>query len=422
MRVAHFIQRYPPALGGSEAYFARLSRYLAEAGDRVTVFTTTALDLEAFWSPRARSLPPGVARDGEVEVRRHAPTLRFRGRRFLFKPLSLLPHRTWQALLLPVNPICPTMWRDVGRPGEQFDVVHAAAFPYAWPIACARRLAKKLGVPFVLTPFLHLGDPEQPDDPTRRAYTHPALLDLARSADRLFVQTEGERDELLRRGFPADRVILQGMGIDHDSCTGGDRARARREWGVGPDEVVVGHLANNSREKGTVDLLLAAAQAWECGAHFRVVLAGPEMPNFLRFWQTYRHADRVSRLGALDARQKRDFFAGIDVFALPSRSDSFGIVLPEAWANGVPSVAYRAGGIAWLIRHEKDGLLARCGDIEGLAAALARLADDAGLRRALGEAGRLRTRGEFDWEEKLRLVRDTYADSARGPRSPEARG
>lgn len=428
MRVAHFIQRYPPALGGSEAYFARLSRYLTDAGDRVTVFTTTAYDLEAFWWPRARSLPSGVARDGKVEVRRHAPELRFRGRRFLLKPLSLIVPRAWQALFLPVNPICPTMWRDVGRPGDRFDVVHAAAFPYAWPIACARRLAKRLGVPFVLTPFLHLGDPEQPDDPTRRAYTHPALLELARSADRLFVQTEGERDELLRHEFPADRITLQGMGIDRDSCTGGDRDRARREWGMGPDEVVVGHLANCSREKGTVDLLLAAGRAWERGARFRVVLAGPEMPNFLRFWQSYRHAERVSRLGPLDARQKRDFFAGIDVFALPSRSDSFGIVLPEAWANGVPNVAYRAGGIAWLIRDGKDGLLVHCGDIDGLAVALARLAGDGGLRRALGEAGRLRTRDEFDWDEKLRLVRDTYADlvAARGfaptARSPEASG
>ena len=54
MRVAHFIHRYPPALGGSEAYFARLSRYLADAGDDVTVFTTTAIDLEGFWTTRGR--------------------------------------------------------------------------------------------------------------------------------------------------------------------------------------------------------------------------------------------------------------------------------------------------------------------------------------------------------------------------------
>ena len=52
LRVAHFVQRYPPSLGGSEAYFARLSRHLAAVGDQVTVFTTNALDLEAFWSRR----------------------------------------------------------------------------------------------------------------------------------------------------------------------------------------------------------------------------------------------------------------------------------------------------------------------------------------------------------------------------------
>src|SRR3954468_152468 len=71
MRVAHFVQRYPPALGGSEAYFARLSRYLAAAGDTVAVFTTAALDLEAFWSPRGPCLPAGTQVEDGVEVRRY---------------------------------------------------------------------------------------------------------------------------------------------------------------------------------------------------------------------------------------------------------------------------------------------------------------------------------------------------------------
>jgi hypothetical protein len=59
MRIAHFVQRYPPALGGSEDYFARLSRYLAASGDHVTVFTTTAVDLPAFWST---AVPVGVSK------------------------------------------------------------------------------------------------------------------------------------------------------------------------------------------------------------------------------------------------------------------------------------------------------------------------------------------------------------------------
>ena len=53
------VQGIQDALGGSEAYFCRLSRYLAADGAAVTVHTTTALDLEAFWRVTARTVPVG---------------------------------------------------------------------------------------------------------------------------------------------------------------------------------------------------------------------------------------------------------------------------------------------------------------------------------------------------------------------------
>src|SRR5262249_1184531 len=163
MQVAHFVQRYPPALGGSEAYFARLSRYLAKAGDEVTVFTTNALDLESFWSRRGRCLEESRQLEEGVDVRRYA-LARWPGRRYLLKALSLWPSRRWQCLTLPCNPIAWRMWSDAGPKGRSVDVVHATAFPYAWPIVCAQRLARCAGAPFVLTPFLHLGDPANPHD------------------------------------------------------------------------------------------------------------------------------------------------------------------------------------------------------------------------------------------------------------------
>src|SRR5688572_20898966 len=98
MRVAHFIQRYPPALGGSEANFARLGRFLAARGDEVTVFTSNALDLEAFWSRRGRCLPAGIEHEVGIEVRRY-PLWRWPGRRYLLKMLSLIPLRPWQCLM-----------------------------------------------------------------------------------------------------------------------------------------------------------------------------------------------------------------------------------------------------------------------------------------------------------------------------------
>jgi glycosyltransferase involved in cell wall biosynthesis len=410
VRIAHFVQRYPPALGGSEAYFARLSRHLAAAGHRVTVFTTNALSLEAFWSAQGTSRPAGTTMEEGVEVRRFPLQCRWRGRRYLLKLLSLVPHRLWQCLMLPCNPISLRMWSDAGRADRPFDLVHATAFPYAWPLACGLRLARRLRIPFVVTPFLHLGDPDDPGDRTCQAYTTPALLSLLRAADRVFVQTRLEHTALVERGIAADRLVLQGLGVEPAECTGGRRDQPRRAWGVAEDEVVVGHLANNSEEKGSVDLLRAAELAWQAGHRFRVLLAGPEMPNFRCFWPTFGPTELVRRLGVLDDEQKRDFFAGLDLFALPSRSDSFGLVLLEAWCNGLANVAYRAGGVAEVIRHEQDGLLVRCGDVGGLAAALVRLVGDAVERRRLGDAGRSRVQEEFRWADKLEVVRRVYAE------------
>jgi glycosyltransferase involved in cell wall biosynthesis len=326
------------------------------------------------------------------------------GRRWLLKPLSMIPIRDWQALTLPSNPVSWSMKRAVDHCTEKYDAVHATAFPYAWPIYCARRLARRLDVPFLLTPFLHLGDPSDARDRTRRSYTQPALRGLLRSADAVFAQTEMECEAIRGLGIRPERIILQGLGVDSAECTGGNRRAARAVLGISEQECVVGHLANNSIEKGSVDLVRAAELLWRKGIRFRLMLAGPEMPNFRRFIATCSSGDRLLRLGPISEVAKRDFFAAIDLFVLPSRSDSFGLVLLEAWANGIANIVYRAGGPAELVRHGIDGLQAACGNIEELANQMGMLIRDHTLRTKLGEAGWQRAADEFRWADKLELV------------------
>lgn len=404
MHVAHFVHRAPPAVGGAEGYTRRLADYHAAHGDTPSVWTSTAIDLEAMWHRGKREAPAGA--DGDT---RRYKSLRFPLRRYVLKAASLVPLARWQALTLPCNPVCPGMWADAGTFNGPLDAVHALAFPYSFPAACGLRLARRCRVPFAVTPFLHLGDPADPRDRTRRQYTSRPLRWLLTQANCVFVQTPSERAAVVGQGVSADNVVLQGLGVDPAECTGGDRASARAGWGVGPADVVVGHLANNSAEKGTVDLLRAAESL---AAEVKVVLAGPAMPNFERFWATYPGRDRVTRLGPLSDATKRDFFAGIDLFALPSRSDSFGLVLLEAWANGVPVAVYRAGGLADLVRHGVDGLQAGCGNVGELAEHLQRLADDPELRAKFGAAGRDRVRSEFAWPARLEIVRQTLAGLA----------
>lgn len=410
MRVALFAHRFPPAVGGAERYFEKLFRYHAAAGDAAEVWTTTAVELEAFWKNGKRELPAG--REGGV---RQFPIRRFPARRYLLKAASLVPFAPLQALALPCNPISPAMWQAVGNDAGPWGAVHATAFPYSFPISCARKLARKQNAAFLITPFLHLGDTSNPNDRTRRQYLQRPHRWLLREADRVFVMTGLERDAVLALGIPERKVVLQGLGVEPDECTGGDRDAARTGWNLKPGDFAVGHLANNSVEKGSVDLLHAVAAAKD--ANFRLILAGPEMPNFRAAWDRFPRKELVTRLGVLGESQKRDFFAGIDAFALPSRSDSFGLVLLEAWANRKPVVAYRAGGPGEIIRDSHDGFLAACGDVAGLTAAISRLAGSRELCDALGGAGFARSASEFRWADKLSLVRETTLEAAAEKRS-----
>jgi len=414
--IAHFIQRYPPALGGAESYFARLSESLAADGHSVTVWTSTAIALEEMWRPDSRTSPPNPLSDavrgsiapnplsdavrGSISIRRYEP-VRVPARRYLLRAASIIPIRPWQLLTQPCNPICPQMWHDAGRYSGPLDLVHGTAFPYGFPLMCGLRLARRRRVPFFLTPFLHLGDPTDPYDRTRKQYTSPHLRWLLRQADRIFVQTPSEHRAIVDMGVLKERVILQGLGVDAAEFSSEAQPSVSKNA-----EVVIGHLANLSMEKGSIDLLRAAETLWKSGVNFRLVLAGPNMPNFRQFWETFPMKDRVTRLGPLSEQQKRDFYADIDFFALPSRTDSFGLVLLEAWANGKPNIAYRAGGPADIIRDGEDGLLVKCGDVAELAARLRELIESEPLRYRLGEAGRARIATDFRWPDKLAVVKN----------------
>ncbi|MDW8244193.1 MAG: glycosyltransferase family 4 protein [Thermogemmata sp.] len=405
------VHRYPPARGGAEAYAARLAAYLQQHSTRVRVWTTAAIQLEDLWYPPA-GIPQYIQESrSEAVVERFAPVRGFPGRRWLLKALSFGPHPLWRCLTVPCNPLCPSLWRYAGGYAGPVDAVHALAFPYALLAASAWRLARRRGVPLFLTPFIHFGDRTDPHDTVRRAYTAWHLRWLLRQADGIFVQTAAERDVVLSCGVLPQRVHLQGMGVDPRECTGGDRQRTRRQWNVDDRVTVIGHLANLSWEKGSIDLVEAVdrlyAQGWPC----RLVLAGPAMPNFRRYWRTRQGHPAITWLGPLTPEQKRDFYAALDVFALPSRTDSFGLVLLEAWANGLPNVAYQAGGPGELIRHEQDGLLVRCGAVDTLAVQLIRLIRNPNWRQTLGSNGQKRTVSEFRWQEKLELVRQTMQET-----------
>ncbi len=406
LNILHIIQRYPPALGGSEAYFARLSKWLVARGHRVDVWTTDAHDLTAFWQKGKTRLPAGTEILDGVSVKRF-PIDHWPLRRYILKAASLLPVDRWKAWTIPVNPISMAMLKEAERTERKFDVVHASAFPYLFPCLCGLKLARRIGVPFVLTPFVHIGPWNDKQNRIRKAYLAKPMVWLLKQADLIFVQTPSEKQAIIEVGVKEERIVLQGLGVDIAEVTGGNRERARASWGVEENEFVIGHLANQSFEKGTMHLLETVKYLDIKRSLIRVVLAGPQMPIVNEFFE--ENSDllkrrRVIQLGTISEEAKKDFFAGIDLFCLPSISDSFGLVLLEAMANGKPCLGFRAGGIGdvlaggggWLIDYESPGQM-------GLSSRLASLIDSPDRELQARQALK-RCQTEFDWHSKLEMV------------------
>jgi phosphatidylinositol alpha-mannosyltransferase len=109
------------------------------------------------------------------------------------------------------------------------------------------------------------------------------------------------------------------------------------------------------------------------------------------------------------------YYSSSDIFcSVPAGSESFGIVLLEAMAAGVPIVATGIEGYREIVTDGVDGRLVRPGDTTGLAGALGRLVADRELRTAMGRKGREKAI-LFDWPRVARRIADIYMDLHTGP-------
>lgn len=403
--IVHICPRYLPARGGVETFFARLSEALAADGHVVTVRTTDAATVRGFTSPREGRLTPSRETMHGVRVCRF-PVRYVPAQRYVRTLAHGLPFGTrWNANTLRWTPWVPGLadLDATDRPA----LVHAAGLPYSSLLCAGVELAARARARLVMTPFTHLPPPGPSGSRMHAAYLSRLNLDLLARADRIFVQTDLERRTLAAAGLEPDKLVPVGLGVDPAECVGGDRSAARRQWGIAAESLVVGHLANKSWDKGTLDLLDAAERLWTRGIRFDLLLAGPEMPSFTARWREFALHEHVVNLGVLSPRELRAFYAALDVFALPSYVESFGISPLEAGLNGAAVMAYDHGGPSEIF---KDGITARLvpvGNIAALAEAIEQVLTHACERTRLGEAAR-RLAATYTWDRALARVRHAY--------------
>ncbi len=414
MHFLHVVQLYHPVASGAGRYFRAIGERLAAEGHQVTVLATDAYDLEHIWMPGRRRVEPATEWFNGVQivrlpiVRRPGPPLLYPALRRLMTEISRLPDTT--PLLQRLATWTPR-WPGVETFFEQygpFDLVHATNITLDFALLPVFACAQRQRIPFVCTPFIHLGEPGSRT--IVRYYSMRHQIDLLRRSERVITMTGLERDFLAARGVPHERLRVVGVGVTPEDLQGGDGDHFRAEQRIdGPLVLFIGALAY---DKGAIHLVEAMQRLWRAGHPGTLALIGAPLAHFETFYARLPPSDRarIRFLPYAPESVKRDALAAADVFALPSRTDSFGIVFLEAWCYGVPVIGARAGGIPDVITDGGDGLLVRFGDVAGLAQAIRLLLDDRALARRLGAAGREKTLRSLTWDHVYARVRTVYAE------------
>jgi glycosyltransferase involved in cell wall biosynthesis len=204
---------------------------------------------------------------------------------------------------------------------------------------------------------------------------------------------------LLRLGIPDDRIARWEFGVDRTRFTPACYASD-----ILPDAINVLYVGRLSREKGT-DLLADAFQIAhdrEPRLHLVLAGAGPEEQRLRA-----RLRSTASFLGWLAPEQLARVYASADLLVFPSAVDTFGRVVLEAQASGLPVLAVDGGGAVELIESGRSGCLVPA-DPHALAGAIRGLARRAALQDRLATGGLLAV-ARRSWERSLQQLASGYA-------------
>jgi len=280
----------------------------------------------------------------------------------------------------------------------RYDLVHVTAPGPAG--VTASLLSRVSGTPLVASYHTELAAYAglRSGDGSLEAISRVALGAFYTAPSRVLSPSPAADRSLLGFGLEEERIDRWERGVDVTRF-GPEKA----ERSAYPGELRVLYAGRLTSEKG-VDLLAETfllARRAEPRLHLLLAGGGPEEGELRA-----RLGEHATFLGWLEGDELARAYASADLFLFCSRTDTYGQVVLEAGASGLPVVAVDEGGPAALIENRHTGILCRP-DADHLAGAVLQLASSATLRQRLGEAA-IRSARERSWERALEQLAGGY--------------
>ncbi|XVY15991.1 N-acetyl-alpha-D-glucosaminyl L-malate synthase BshA [Bacillus subtilis] len=363
-----------PSVGGSGIIATELGKQLAEKGHEIH-FITSSIPF------RLNTYHPNI-HFHEVEVNQYAV--------FKYPPYDL------------------TLASKIAEVAERenLDIIHAH---YALPHAVCAYLAKQMlkrNIGIVTT--LH------GTDITVLGYD-PSLKDLIRfaieSSDRVTAVSSALAAETYDLIKPEKKIETIYNFIDERVYLKKNTAAIKEKHGILPDEKVVIHVSNFRKVKRVQDVIRVFRNiAGKTKAKLLLVGDGPEKSTACELIRKYGLEDQVLMLGNQD--RVEELYSISDLKLLLSEKESFGLVLLEAMACGVPCIGTNIGGIPEVIKNNVSGFLVDVGDVGATTARAMSILEDEQLSNRFTKAAIEMLENEFSSKKIVSQYEQIYADLA----------
>ncbi|WP_448004261.1 glycosyltransferase family 4 protein [Agromyces bauzanensis] len=219
------------------------------------------------------------------------------------------------------------------------------------------------------------------------------------AARRVITTSEWTRSELVARAYAVpDRIAVAHPGTDAVPAASGSRS--------GGHLLCVGAVAPHKGQDVLVRALAGMSDlpGWTCSIVGSLDTDREFAASTTAAIRSAGLAERVEVTGVLTGRRLADVYHAADLVVVPSRAESYGMVVADALARGIPVVASRVGGVPEAIAGSEAAILTPPDDPVALRAVLRRWSDDPGWRAALkAEALRTRTVARV-WDEPAWIV------------------
>jgi len=374
MNILTVIQRYYPVIGGSENLTKNLMDYLSK-NHNVTVYTTSADDIQSFWYAKSKKIQNPPSLNYEVKYSD-----------FLI-PSQIKYQKTLEKFPFYSNypgPFSPQLWKDLVVDQVNFDLIFATAFPYDH-VFPAFLSAKKWKIPFICMPLVHQNFPE--------LFLNSIKLTLLSNSDSIIVLSKSEKNLLVENKIQEEKISVippTVIPMDQEKLDAKKFKISKLPEFKGK---IVLFIGVKSASKGIIHLINAMKLVWKKNPNVKLILIGPSTPEFDEFYSSLpqQYKSKVLDLGIVSEKEKNESISICDVFVLPSISESFGLVYIEAWLYKKPVIGCNLPSVSEIIENKKNGLLTEFGNIQDLEESIYFLLENPDVCKKFGQEGNLKS-------------------------------